>query len=176
MTRLLFILLVGFITDKPAVIVKYSNINHNKAHIAYNRSNKLKWTDFKVDNKKRAEAALTSTEISYTINNIDDVMQIDVTCKFDKNNSILVKGNKNDYILNHEQRHFDISYLFAMKFIRTLQNEPNLTIDKVGVIYDNIYNEWDAYQDKYDKETSNSVSKANQALWDKKIDQQLDNL
>ena len=176
MTKLLFVTLAGFFNFNPAFNVNYFNANKKSFHINYELPKKLTWSDYKEYKGIRREAALTATEISYQTKQVGEEMTVNVSCIFDKTKSNVVKQHKTDYILNHEQRHFDISYLFAMKFIRTLQNEPNLTIDKVGVIYDNIYNEWDAYQDKYDKETSNSVSKANQALWDKKIDQQLDNL
>jgi chemotaxis protein MotA len=46
---------------------------------------------------KRVEAALTATQISYTINIIDDVMHVDVSCVFDKNKSIgCARGVKRD--------------------------------------------------------------------------------
>lgn len=176
MIKLLFVLFVGLIGFEPAVIVKYNNTKKNSAFINYNKTQKLKWTDFKIYNGKRFEAALTATQISYIINSVDDVMHVEVSCVFDKNNSNVVKENRNDYILNHEQRHFDITYLFAMKFVRSLHNEPKLTYDKIDSIFETIYAEWTVYQKKYDLETNNSVSKSNQALWDNKITQQLDEL
>ena len=176
MTKLLFMLFVGLIGIKPTVIVKYNNTKKNTAYIDYNKTQKLKWTDFKIYNGKRFEAALTATQISYTINIIDEVMYVDVSCVFDKKNSNVVAANKNEYILNHEQRHFDIAYLFAMKFIRRLQNDPNLTVDKISAIYEDIYVDWIAYQKKYDVETNNSQSKVNQTFWDKKINQEFDDL
>jgi hypothetical protein len=176
MTKLLFMLFVGLIGFKPTLIVKYNNTKKNTAYIDYNKTQKLKWTDFKIYNGKRVEAALTATQISYTINIIDDVMHVDVSCVFDKNKSSVVAANKNDYILNHEQRHFDISYLFAMKFVHRLQNDPNLKADKISAIYDDIYADWIAYQNTYDVETNNSRSKENQALWDKKINHELEDL
>ena len=176
MTKLLFMLFIGLIEINPSVIVKYNNTKKKMIYIDYNKTQKLKWDDFTIYNRNRLEAALTATQISYTLNIIDDVMHINVSCVFDKKNSNVVKENKNDYILNHEQRHFDISYIFAMKFIHRLQNESTLTIDRVSDIYDSIYVDWVAYENQYDLETKYSLSKENQYSWDNKIDQQLNKL
>ena len=53
MTKLLFMLFVGLIGIKPTVIVKYNNTKKNTAYIDYNKTQKLKWTDFKIYNGKR---------------------------------------------------------------------------------------------------------------------------
>ena len=101
---------------------------------------------------------------------IGDVIDVEVTCAFNKNNSIVMQGHKNDYILNHEQRHFDISYLFAKKFVNELNSRRNMNTEEIDQLYNKIIAEWNAYQDLYDEETKNSVYKEGQDLWNRKIE------
>ena len=94
----------------------------------------------------------------------------------DKNNSNVVKESKTDYILNHEQRHFDLSFIYAMKFVDELKKQPTLTLDDIDIIYNKIFNEWTTCQNQYDMETKNSVNKEMQTIWDEKISGQLNKL
>ena len=80
---------------------------------------------------------------------------------------------KTTYILNHEQHHFDIAYLFAMHFLHDLKTakyslkDYNKTIEN---IYYHNQSELMTMQNDYDAETKNSQLTDQQALWDKKID------
>jgi hypothetical protein len=176
MTKLLIVSLVGLLNFNPAFNVKYFNANKKSIHINYELSKKLTWSDYKIYNGNRREAALTATEISYHVTQVGDQMNVTVSCVFDKSKSNVLKRYKNDYILNHEQKHFDISYLFAMKFINELKKQSVLNYEIIDNIYNNIFIEWNAFQNKYDEETKNSVSKEMQSIWDKKIIDQLNSI
>lgn len=173
MTKLIMLCFAGFLNLNPDFNITYSKVNKKKIHINYDLSKKLTWQDYAIFYGVRREAALTASEISYNIINTDDAMNVNVTCVFDKSRSNVVSRYRNDYILNHEQKHFDISFIYAMKFIDELKRQQSLTYVIIDEIYSKIFYEWTAYQNKYDEETKNSVSKEMQLVWDQKINQQL---
>jgi hypothetical protein len=178
MTRLILIPILSLlnINTSPNFNVNYNN-NYNKFNcIAYNINKKLKWEDFSERSGNYKVAALTASVISYSVTDNGKYLDIKVFCYFDKKQSIVVTGNKKDYILNHEQRHFDITYIYAIKFVNELKKEKELTYDKISSIYDDVNLQWNEYQNIYDLETRNSRDKDIQAIWDKKIQDQLDNL
>ena len=173
MTKLIMLCFAGLINLNPAFNISYTKVNKKKIHINYDPSKNLTWQDYAIFYGSRREAALTATEISYNINYTEDAMNINVTCVFDKSRSNVVSYYRNDYILNHEQKHFDISFIYAMKFIDELKRQSTLTYEIINEIYSKIFDEWTAFQNKYDEETKNSVSKEMQLIWDQKINQQL---
>jgi len=156
----------------------YDKINYDQSlkesyQISYNRTKKLKWADFKKVNNNSKTAALTSSGITYITNQYKNYNEVLVSCVFDKNESYCNGNNNTDYILNHEQKHFDITYIFCNKFINRLKEQNNLNGDKILFIYNQIINEWEEYQKKYDLETNNSINKVEQERWNKIVELQL---
>ena len=87
--------------------------------------------------------------------------------------------HKTDYILQHEQGHFDITELFARKLAKELKEykfNPRKYQDDVSKIYKKLMDEKEEYQNKYDKETDFSRNKEQQAEWLEKIKDELDEL
>ena len=85
--------------------------------------------------------------------------------------------SKTDYILNHEQGHFDIAEIFARKLNKKMSEyQFNKTTYKNDLknIYDGITTEKEVFQDQYDKETDHSRKKEQQAEWLKKIEKMLE--
>lgn len=90
-----------------------------------------------------------------------------------KNNS------RNDYTLNHEQRHFDIVKLTAEHFKKEIAGSnllPDTYEGIVNVKYLDAYREMTAMQMLYDKETSHGIDTAEQERWNAKIDKELKEL
>ena len=87
--------------------------------------------------------------------------------------------HKTDYILSHEQGHFDLAELFARKLHKEMSN---YTFNKKSFqkdlkkIYDSIMKERESTQNQYDKETNHSINKEKQAEWLKKISRMLEEL
>jgi uncharacterized protein YecT (DUF1311 family) len=83
---------------------------------------------------------------------------------------------KNAYVLRHEQHHFDITYLSTLAFIKKLK-QANFTIDnyqkKLQSIYTTAMQDMEKLQHQYDGETMNGQLKEEQLAWNKKIDEQL---
>ena len=86
---------------------------------------------------------------------------------------------KNDYILSHEQAHFDIAEIYARKLNKLLRSykpdENNFTRD-VNKIYENVMKEYNDMQEEYDQETNFSINKIKQEEWLGKVSKELDNL
>jgi len=101
---------------------------------------------------------------------------ITVYCTFDKNRSWMKDVGKNPYVLQHEQHHFDITYLATLEFIKQLQ-AAKFTNENYSRLLESIYNaatkNLEVMQNTYDNETSNGRLKDQQALWNKKVDQLL---
>jgi hypothetical protein len=166
-------MLLGFFAQAPSVKVFYHTVQMKPYYIEYSKDRKLTWSDFKETKRKYVQVALTASQISYNVTYDNNEMVLNVSCVFDKQHSTVVRGFQTDYILNHEQRHFDITYIYTAKFIKALKNAHNLTMEEVDELYNNIYDEWTAYQAQYDSESGNATITNRQAAWDKKIDEQL---
>ncbi|WP_168128478.1 DUF922 domain-containing protein [Niabella soli] len=79
------------------------------------------------------------------------------------------------YLMNHEQKHFDISEIYARQAARFLQTHrftknygPEITNEMKR-----LFKEAAAFQKRYDDETNNGRSRAKQQLWDKYIHEKL---
>jgi predicted secreted Zn-dependent protease len=83
---------------------------------------------------------------------------------------------RTDYILAHEQGHFDITELYARALHKALSeysfNYKTYQKD-ISAIYQNIVKEKEAFQEAYDSETDHSRRKKAQFEWQDKIDQLL---
>jgi len=153
----------------------------NSDTIYYNGNQKLSWPDFKAMPVNAFGAvALTSSGFGYTAdiqyeNGRTDIV-IEVYCYFSKQNSWVIPGLESDYALNHEQRHFDITYIAANLFIKKL-NAAKFTEANYTTLLDDIYKEsrsdFAKLQNDYDSETRNGQLKNIQEEWDNRIVRQL---
>lgn len=160
-------------TFKSNNIIKYDESIQELHQLSYNPNKKLSWADFKKINNKAKSAALTTSGITYVINEYANYNEILVSCFFDKKESYCNGNSNTDYILNHEQRHFDITYIFCNKFISRLKEQGNLNDKNSLIIYNQIIDECERYQEKYDLETNNSINAVEQQKWNKIIEFQL---
>ena len=142
--------------------------------IYYIPENKLSWENFKgkapADNSNTA--AITMSGFGYTASIKSSggkgELNIKVYCFFNKNKSWVRQGKKNAYILNHEQHHFDISYIAASIFIDRIRNSV-LTVKDYNTLLPRIYDEcvasMDSMQENYDKQTRNGRERSLQEKW-----------
>ena len=81
---------------------------------------KLTWKDFRAQpDKNSTNAALTSSSINIEFGYNNSGLKYKIKCRFDQN---LSWGRiKNDYILAHEQGHFDIAEIHARKLHKLLK-------------------------------------------------------
>lgn len=146
--------------------------------IYYSPNRKLTWADFlgqPVANS--AAAAITNSGFGFGMGTYTKAgktnVNITISCNFNKSRSWVKSAYANEYVLNHEQHHFDLSWYCTLQFYKKLKaasfTSSNFR-DQVGKIYTESYTLMRQLQDAYDSETSNGILKDKQALWNKKID------
>lgn len=137
----------------------------------WSASRKLTWADYKSKPNTESDAAASTTTylgIHYNISSKSFSYQIE--SRFSKTRSWGL--HKTDYILSHEQGHFDIAEIYARILHKKMSaykfNSKTYQKD-LKKIYEEVTNAKDEMQNKYDKETNHSIRKAEQAAWLEKI-------
>lgn len=157
---------------------KIATIEKKEANefIPWSNEKLLCWDDFLCDPKKGTDAvASTSTSLGIAYQMQDGQLTYDITCSFSKDRSWGLM--KTDYILAHEQGHFDITEIFARKLNEALQNYQfnKRTFKKdISEIYQSVVKQKEEYQKMYDGETDHSRNKKVQYDWLEKIQQLLE--
>lgn len=155
------------------VIISAKN---NNELIPWTPYEKLTWDDFLCEPLRGTDAvASTSTSLGIAYQMKNGRLAYQITCNFSKTKSWgLIKT---DYILAHEQGHFDITEIFARKLNEALQNyQFNRRTFKPDInnIYQSIVSQKEEYQKMYDDETNHSRNRKMQYEWFDKIQQMLD--
>ncbi|MCX6322926.1 MAG: DUF922 domain-containing protein [Sphingobacteriales bacterium] len=150
--------------------------------IYYKPDAKLKWENFEgVPLDTGIVAAITFSGFGYQaeMKTVDgkSILKIKVFCYFNKKKSWVKPGKKTDEILQHEQLHFDISYLAACTFFEKL-TKTDFPNGNIKAVLPDLYNEsvksMDKMQDEYDSQTQNGRNKASQAAWIKQLNEWLE--
>jgi len=106
------------------------------------------------------------------------VLELRVKTKvwMDKTISWVRQDSKNDYVLDHEQLHFDITRLVAERFRRHLKSMQISSEDfssEIQYQYIEFYRKHTELQQQYDEETAHGINKPQQAEWVKKVRDEL---
>jgi hypothetical protein len=163
--------------------VKLSFRDYTEQHddtVYYDPVRPLVWADFRESRRDAKFAAEVFpsfgydqyTEVENGIINVDLFMKVFMV----KSASWVSPVGRTDYNLNHEQRHFDLVKIIAQRFKSKLLAEKLNPDNYQGVInfeYLAFYREMNRLQKEYDEETSHGKSQINQALWDRRIDEEL---
>ncbi len=143
--------------------------------IEWSGSRRLTWSDYKASPDRNSDAAASTTTylmVSYNISSNDFSFRIE--SKFSKTRSWGL--HKTPYILAHEQGHFDISEIFARMLNKNLKeytfNKRTYQQD-LKKIYQDILDEKETMQNRYDRETNHSINKEKQEEWLKQINKLL---
>ena len=161
--------------------------------ILWQENKKLKIQDFKADNKDTIKVnrqqflgAISAIRIEYSSfqRNKNSVPDFSIKTYFDPNESWMLL--KNDYVLQHEQIHFDLTELYARKMRKSVEslrqkNITNISIYRKKIQYWNVMkekasNQFDAdNQDYYIKIGQKILFQKNpkQEAWKKKVDREL---
>lgn len=148
--------------------------------IYYAANRPLTWSDFKSKTPSGRFDAQVFPTIGYDENTevIKGVINVNLAIKvcLPKSAAWVKEGSRNDYVLNHEQRHFDIVKIVAEHFKHQI-NAENLTVDNYeGIInsdYLDAYREMDTLQKQYDNETRHGMDQFAQQRWNERIDKEL---
>ena len=101
----------------------------------------------------------------------------------DKLNSGVRTGARNEYTLNHEQRHFDITEIHAREFVLEMATIEGVGVNrreasdalfaKIESAYQGVIERLARMQHSYDGETVHGLKKKQQKKWAEKIDELL---
>ena len=177
---------VGFIT-----LLSFSFVKDD--FILWQENKKLKIQDFKAENKDTVKVnqqqflgAISAIRIEYSSfqRNKNSVPDFSIKTYFDPNESWMLL--KNDYVLQHEQIHFDLTELYARKMRKSVEslrqkNVTNISIYRKKIQHWNVMkekasNQFDAdNQDYYIKIGQKILFQKNpkQEAWKKKVDREL---
>lgn len=137
--------------------------------ILWNPNRKLQLKDFKGSTLDKPYVAATNTYFGYStsVKSEENLVMVEVDTYFDCELSYF-KNNKNQsLVLNHEQLHFDITELYARKFIQRLHQEIKSfedLITNVERIGNEVNKELLLKQEAYDKAVYSDLSQ--QSYWD----------
>jgi len=150
--------------------------NDSDDFIDWSADRKLRWDDFKGTPETGSDrAALSSILIHVDFSFSNNNFKWKITCRFSKKKSWA--RSKTDYILSHEQAHFDITEVHARKLHQRLSqytfNQKTYQKD-LQQIYQGIVKEENEMQTAYDSETNHSINKDKQAEWLIKVSRLLD--
>lgn len=135
--------------------------------IDWNAKRQLTWADFKGNpNPSSDAAASTTTYLGIEYNISSKGFSYDIQCRFSRTRSW--GKSKTDYILKHEQGHFDIAELFARKLHKEMGEykfNKNTFKSDLRVIYERVSKEKEEFQNRYDRETDHSRRSVRQSEW-----------
>ena len=151
-----------------------SNLEEEK--IPWSEDYQLTWADFKsLSAHGGGFVASTSSGIAYSYSFGYDGSKgkmasiVKVSCNFYPERSWYSKKDASDYILKHEQTHFDISEIYARKLRKEIAktNFSDNMSEELEVLFYKFEDERAAFQKQFDKETDHSK------LYDKEIEWEL---
>lgn len=161
--------------------------------ILWQENKKLKIQDFKAENKDTIKinrqqflGAISAIRIEYSSfqRNKNSVPDFSIKTYFDPNESWMLL--KNDYVLQHEQIHFDLTELYARKMRKSVESLQQKNITNISIYRKKILN-WNVMKEKasnqFDADNQDYYIKIGQKIlfqknpkqeaWKKKVDQEL---
>jgi hypothetical protein len=167
------------------IMVKFQDYVQNKDRdsdtVFYSPDRPLTWADFKARPRRGSRyAAEINPNFAYQGKSrvVNGVVELTLTLKtfMLKSGSWVTAPALNDYALNHEQRHFDISRIITERFKNKL-NPDSLSIEdydsNVQYQFLESYREMSRMQELYDDETRHGIDRAAQERWNARIDADL---
>lgn len=139
------------------------------------KKQKLSWSDFRGKpprNPKGSSVAETSTTISLEpVDHQGEKVLVEIKAVFNPGDSWVLPGNKNAHVLNHEQRHFDLTEYCVRRIRKELKD-----INNYLEVFDRITGDCEKMQKHYDRDTDHGINSEKQKEWDRKIDRLLESL
>ena len=178
--------LIGFIS-----LMSFSFVKDD--FILWQENKKLKIQDFKAENKDTIKVnqqqflgAISAIRIEYSSfqRNKNSVPDFSIKTYFDPNESWMLL--KNDYVLQHEQIHFDLTELYARKMRKSVESLRQKNVTNIS-IYRKKIQHWNAMKEKasnqFDADNQDYYIKIGQKIlfqknpkqeaWKKKVDREL---
>lgn len=157
-----------------------SPLDNDTVKLQWTEGKQLTWEDFQgIPNVGADYVASTNSGISfsfsYQVSDGEMTMEYEVLSNFYPKLSWFKPTKVSDYILKHEQTHFDITELFARKLRKAMaetsfSNNPK---KEVNAIYDQVERARRKFQNQYDAETDHSKNKSAELQWRLLVAQEL---
>jgi len=149
--------------------------------IYYAANRPMGWADFKSTRKlSNKYAAVVMPNFGYEQHEeiVKGVIYVTVTLKtyLAKSDCWLNTPYKEAYILNHEQRHFDVAKIVTEQFkekIMATKSGPDTFEGIINMQYLDSYRDMNKLQKDYDNETEHGLNRIAQEEWNKRIDRLL---
>ncbi|MEM1001281.1 MAG: DUF922 domain-containing protein [Bacteroidota bacterium] len=166
-----------------AIILSLSTFVHaqKEESVSWNDKTPLEWVDFEADYNPKSDAvALTASGITFgysigQINNVISSFKAQVYAHFYPARSWVKPEHDNEYILAHEQLHFDITELHARlmrKELSELRISNNIK-QRIQEVHRRISMDLDRMQILYDSDTNHSINREAQLRWIQEVKQAL---
>ncbi len=162
------------------VTMRDYRVDNRDDTVFYDPKRPLRWSDFTGRAPFRSNySASVFVSLAYEGDSRIKDGEVEVLLDFKTfmlKSSSYVKGEKNDYTLNHEQRHFEIAQIITERLKEKLAGMELFpyNYDRVlSSMYLDAYREMNRYQEQYDKETSHGKNRSAQETWNRKIDDEL---
>lgn len=149
--------------------------------IVWSSQRRLSWDDFKATPENRGfTGAITYATIKATpkvtgfFNNQIEV-EVEAIFRCDKSWA-KDKARESEYLLNHEQRHFDIAEMYARKIRRALEQHnitPRNYPQVKKEVIEPLFKEYVQHDESYDHSTAHGLRSAVQEEWDDQLDTEL---
>ncbi|CAD7815853.1 hypothetical protein CHRY9390_03051 [Chryseobacterium aquaeductus] len=153
--------------------------------IEWKQDRKLVWSNFKskINNQNGKDiVAYTHCGWVYSVvksSNPKGAATIKVETIFNEDKSWKDDKRINDYVLNHEQKHFDIAEIYARKLRKEIADKIKTTSDydkNFQTLYNRIIKDYRNFQALYDGVTEHGMNKEKQAEYDQTISNELEQL
>jgi hypothetical protein len=167
--------LISILLITPDTLI-FKFINRSDNNVSWSQN--IKWNYFKgeIDKNPDEWAARIYSSTVWRINKAYNYPPAVSIAKMDMKKSWSVKKHQNDYLLNHEQGHFNVTEIhrrLAMDSIKSLDLIKSHDIDSIIFYFASKKAE---LQKVYDKESDHGVITESQKKWDKLISNKLDSL
>lgn len=145
---------------------------------------KLNWSNFKskVNNQRGANVvAYTNCGWTYSYvksSNPKAPIKIEIQTLFNEDKSWKDVKRINDYVLLHEQKHFDAAEVYARKLRKEIAEKIKTSSDfdkYFKAIYNRNLKEYQDFQRTYDSETRNGMLEEKQSEYNRIIAEELEN-
>ena len=140
--------------------------------IEWSENRRLTWDDFKGEPDTEAYPnTLAITNSGFGIEssfNPFKASEIIVHNTFNTFKSWGLPNHKNEYVLRHEQIHFDITEIYTRKLRKSLADN-NLTskdVSRARAFFDATFQEYQLFQERYDADTQKGEKKDTQEKWE----------
>ncbi len=156
------------------------NVAFTQTEIIWTKENTIQWQNFEAQpqaDSPQAASINTGIKYSWKTKYIDgeQVFNYEVYAYMKPFKSWVKPAEKSDYLLKHEQLHFDITEFHARKLKHAFNNyklKPSIKKD-LKQIYNQIVKERISMQNQYDKETQHSLDSKAQKQWEEKVSELL---